>query len=60
MPKKPVKVYLTTPQRNALAKMAKANEISCSEILRNAFRMYAREWIKAETHPDTEAGVKDQ
>ncbi len=40
MPKQPVKVYLSTPQREFLTKITEAEKISRSEFLRNAFLYY--------------------
>ena len=41
MPKKPMKVYLTTQQHILLTNIAKREEISRSEVLRNALLKYA-------------------
>lgn len=41
VPKQPVKVYLSVPQCELLTKIAEAEEISRSELLRKAFTIYA-------------------
>lgn len=60
MPKKPVKVYLTTPQRETLTKIMKAEEISRSEVLRNAFLEYAyvRAWTSKKPKTMLQVGVR--
>lgn len=60
MPKQPVKVYLDTPQRDLVAKIARIEESSMSEVLRNALLVYAHGRVWTENQRKKKSQVSSQ